>query len=349
MRLFYSAAQAGNRSGTGRYTEALLRALAEQADLSITVEGDACGARVAAAMPVRAWGRVVGPGGPYDVMHYPANFCPVLGTRNTVVTVHDLSFLRYPGWFRADRAAYYRAAFALTLRRASCFIADSAATRDDLIALAQVPAERIHVAHLGVSPIFRRAAPDAIAALRARHVLPPQFFLYVGTQEPRKNLPRLLAAFDRAAPQLAQDLVIVGREGWKVGPIRTALDDMQHRARVHFPGFIDDADLPALLSAADGFAWPSLFEGFGLPPLEALACGTPVLTGNTSSLPELFTGHAHLVDPTDADAIAAGLIALAAGGPRADASSIAHAQGFTWSRCAQAVRKAYGALLVAGG
>ena len=338
MKIFFSAVQAGNRSGTGRYTEALLHEFAAMEDLDFCVEANTPipGIQV---MPARAWSRLCGPGGTYDVMHYPANFCPALGTRNTIVTVHDLSFLRHPEWFRADRAQYYAWAFAITKRRAARFIADSAATRDDLITIAAVPAEKIDVAHLGVSPAFRRASDNAITALRARHALPQHFFLYVGTQEPRKNLPRLLAAFDRAAPKLAQDLVIAGREGWKVAAIRDTLSTMQHRARVHFPGFIDDADLPALLSAADGFAWPSLFEGFGLPPLEALACGTPVLTSNTSSLPELFAGHAQLVDPTDTDAIAEGLLALAHSAPLPQ--SIAHAQAFTWPRCAHQVLAAY--------
>lgn len=330
MKIYFDAVQSGNRSGTGRYTEALLAELRTHADLDLYSES-----------VTRPWGRICGPGGTYDAMHYPANFCPPLGTRNTIVTMHDLSFLRHPEWFRADRAAYYRAAFALTKRRAGRFIADSAATRDDLVALGRVPADRIDVVHLGVSSAFRPAEPAAVSAVRAKYHLPSPFFLYVGTQEPRKNLPRLLAAYDRTATQFPQDLVIAGREGWKLVALRTALSAMEHRTRVHFPGFIDDIDLPALLSAADGFVWPSLFEGFGLPPLEALACGTPVLTSNTSSLPELFTGHAHLVDPTQIDAIAHGLLALARGGDSAPPQSIAHGQSFTWSRCAGHVIDAY--------
>lgn len=328
MRVYLSAVQAGNRSGTGRYTEELARALAVRADITLTID----------RAPGR--GRIIAPRGGYDVMHYPANFCPPLGGEHLVVTVHDLSFLRHPEWFSAERALYYRAAFAITRRRAARFIADSHATCDDLINIAKVPADRVDVAHLGVSESFRPAPPEAQAAARARYKLPKQYFLYVGTLEPRKNVPRLLQAFDAIAHDLPHDLVIAGREGWKVDGIQQALAAIKHASRVHFPGFIANEDLPAVLSAASGFTWPSLFEGFGLPPLEALACGTPVLTSNTSSLPELFDGHALLVSPEDTSAIAEGLRQLAAV-PAATPESIAHAQSFTWEKTANAVAMAY--------
>ena len=140
MRVFFSAVQAGNRSGTGRYAEALVRALADVPGLDLCVEGGPPLAPPVQHCAARPWSRLCGPGGAFDVMHYPANFCPAWGTRNTIVTVHDLSFLRHPEWFRADRAQYYAWAFAITKRRAARFVADSAATRDDLIALADVPA-----------------------------------------------------------------------------------------------------------------------------------------------------------------------------------------------------------------
>ena len=328
MRVYLSAVQAGNRSGTGRYTEELARALAARADLTLTVD----------RTPGR--GRLVAPRGGYDVMHYPANFCPPLGGEHLVVTVHDLSFLRHPEWFSAERALYYRAAFAITRRRAARFIADSHATREDLITIANISPDKIDVAHLGVSDAFRPATAEVQAAARARYKLPEQFFLYVGTLEPRKNVPRLLQAFDAVAHEIPHDLVIAGREGWKVHGIQQALATMKHAPRVHFPGFIANEDLPALLSAASGFAWPSLFEGFGLPPLEALACGTPVLTSNTSSLPELFDGHALLVNPEDTRAIAEGLRQLAVTHD-APPESIAHAQSFTWEKTAANVATAY--------
>lgn len=336
MKVFLSAVQAGNRSGTGRYTEELLQALRGRGDVSLTVEGAGDG-----QVPARPWSRLLGPGGAYDVMHYPANFCPIARTRNTIVTVHDLSFLRHPEWFSANRARYYAWAFATTRRRAARFIADSHATKRDLMEMAGVPGECVDVAHLGVSPLFRPVDAVRQGAARAKYTLPPAYFLYVGTLEPRKNLPGLLRAFDRVADSVSQDLVIGGREGWKVAGIRETLGGMRHAARVKFPGFIDDADLPAVMSAAHAFVWPSLFEGFGLPPLEALACGTPVLTSATSSLPELLEGHALLVDPNSEEAIAEGLVALASDGPGAAEASTAHAQGFTWEQTADSVVAAY--------
>lgn len=340
MKVFLSAVQAGNRSGTGRYTEELITALLASGDVDLTVESEYPWPG-AGHVWSRRMSRIIGPGGGYDVMHYPANFCPLLGTRNTVVTVHDLSFLRHPEWFSAERARYYRAAFAITRRRAKRYIADSHATKRDLIEIARVAEDKIDVAHLGVSPDFRRADDTAIADVRERYKLPEHFFLYVGTLEPRKNLPRLLAAFDQAAEDVPEHLVIAGRAGWKVAGIQQALAVMRHSDRVHFPGFVEDADLPAVLSASEGFAWPSLFEGFGLPPLEALACGVPVLTSNTSSLPELFAGRAILVQPESVAEIAMGLRRLADSGGRAEEGAVAHAQGFTWAKTAAAVVESY--------
>lgn len=340
MKVFLSAVQAGNRSGTGRYTEELITALLARGDVDLTVESEYPWPG-AGHVWSRRMSRLIGPGGGYDVMHYPANFCPLLGTRNTAVTVHDLSFLRHPEWFSAERARYYRAAFTITRCRARRIIADSHATKRDLIEIARVPEDKIDVAHLGVSPGFRRADAAAIADVRERYKLPEHFFLYVGTLEPRKNLPRLLAAYDQAATELPQQLVIAGRAGWKVAGIQQALAVMQHSTRVHFPGFVEDADLPAVLSAAEGFVWPSLFEGFGLPPLEALACGVPVLTSHTSSLPELFAGHALLVDPASTADIALGLLHLAAQGGQATPAAVAHAQSFTWAKTADAVLGSY--------
>lgn len=329
MKVWLSMAQAGNRSGTGRYTEELARGLAVCPGLELT------------AAPGHAWGKLIGPGTGHDVLHFPANFVPAFRAPSAIVTIHDVSFLRHPEWFAPSRAAYYRAAFAITRRKAARFIADSHATKRDLVDLAGIREERIDVVHLGIGPGFRRAPAHHQDAVREKYRLPWSFFLYVGTLEPRKNLPRLLAAFDIAAQVVPQDLVIAGREGWKVAGVREALAEMRFAERVHFPGFVPGPELPALLSAAHGFVWPSLFEGFGLPPLEALACGVPVLTSNTSSLPELLAGHAVLVEPESVDDIARGIRALAEGGSAARDASVQHAQSFTWERTVEGVVASY--------
>ncbi|MFQ3661823.1 MAG: glycosyltransferase family 1 protein, partial [Chloroflexaceae bacterium] len=163
------------------------------------------------------------------------------------------------------------------------------------------------------------------------------YFLYIGTIQPRKNLTRLIEAFAHAGPDDAL-LVIAGRRGWLSEPIVRRVAELGLTNRVRFPGYVPDADLPALLSGALAFVFPSLYEGFGMPVLEAMACGAPVLTSTTSALPEVAGDAALLVDPCDTDAIAAALRRLAADAPlRASlrARGLVRAADFTWERCAR--------------
>jgi len=358
MRLLYSALQAGNRSGTGRYTEELLRALVQQAapdtinalwprHLAPPTQLPASAIHPQPTSPAARLRRILLgiPGAPHaDLVHFPATFTEFATNLPAIYTIHDIAFLRHPAWFRPDRAAYYRWALRRVLTRATRVIADSHATAHDLIQHCHYPKDRIDVVHLGIDPAFTPAPPAACAALRARLALPDRFLLYVGTHEPRKNLPRLIEAFDQIAPELEHDLVIAGRPGWKTGPIHQALSTARHRARIHLPGYIPQQELPTLLTTADGLAWPSLFEGFGFPPLEAMACGTPVLTGNTASLPEICGKNAILIDPTSTTAIANGLHQLARAATNQDFPPDqlrAHAATYTWARTAAETTAAY--------
>jgi glycosyltransferase involved in cell wall biosynthesis len=359
MRVLINGLQAGNRSGTGRYTVELARALAvrpEIEELTLVWPESAPAPEGPRVRIIRRDDRMlqrvffdhiglsalctrVGA----DIVHYPANFGPASGARNLVVTVHDLSFLKHPEWFRPDRAWYYRMAIRRTVGLAARLIADSQATADDLNALLGVPAGRIEVIPLGVSAEFQPSSADIRDKVRRAYGLPERFFLYVGTLEPRKNLPRLVEAWSRVADG-APDLVIAGRAGWKNRALDAAIARSAHRARIHRPGFVAQADLPALLSAADAFVWPSLFEGFGLPPLEAMACGAPVLTSNVSCLPEVVGDAALMVDPADTGAIADGLQRLATDAAlRSELrkKGAARAQAFTWERTARLTVQSY--------
>lgn len=358
MRVLINGMQAGNQSGTGRYTEELIRHLAAMdggPELTVwwplDIPAPEWRDRVRLVPQQRGlWNRLrmeraiqrVMPD--YDVVHYPASIGPLDGGPNVVVTVHDCIFLRHPEWFRWERAAYYRWAGCRSARRAARLIADSEATAQDIETLMGIARGRIDVIPLGVDSAFAPAAPQAVAATRVRYGLPERYFLYVGTLEPRKNVARLVRAWDSVAAGLPEDLVIAGREGWKTAEIHAAIQSAKHRDRIFLPGFIAQEDLPAVLSGARAFVWPSLYEGFGLPVLEAMACGVPVLTSNTSSLLEVAGDAALLVDPEREVAIADGLRGLSQDSSlhsRLADAGIKRATSFTWQRCAEAALAVY--------
>ncbi len=359
MQVLLNALQAGNRSGTGRYTVELARALSEHTDIGLSlIWPDSLGmpdfpAGRVMPRPDTPWSRIlddqfrmrgmaesVGA----NLVHYPANVGPLRGTLPFVLTVHDLSFLRHPEWYSRSRAAYYRYAVLRSARRALRVWTVSEHARHDLIEIGGLSPNRIDVTPNGVRSVFRpadyAAQGDPLEALD----IPDQYFVFVGTLEPRKNLARLVRAWDRTAGEHPFDLVIIGREGWKTDAFRAALVSSKHRNRIHLLGHLPEEQLVAVVSAARAFLWPSLFEGFGLPPLEAMACGTPVLTSNTSSLPEVCGDAAVLVDPLDEDAIGEGILRFATDNRFREDYRLrgrARAKLFTWERTAALTAEAY--------
>ena len=226
----------------------------------------------------------------------------------TVLTVHDLIFERFPQYHKRLNHFFLTHTMPLFTRRATALITISRASRRDLVALYGVSAEKIHVIYEAPAPHFRPQPADVVDAVRQRYGLPERYVLTVGTIEPRKNLVRLLNAFERARDQgLVDALVVVGQRGWLYEDFFHRLEESPARAAVIMPGFVPDADLAALYAGATVFALPSLYEGFGLPVLEAMACGAPVLTSRAGALPEVGGDAAMYVDPEDVDAIAAGL------------------------------------------
>lgn len=361
MRVLLNALQAGNRSGTGRYTGELAHALAAlESDLALDVlwpQGLAhppAGPRVR-VLPVpggamwRLWTdhaaiRRIARENAAEVVHYPANIGPAVAPEGLVVTVHDCSFFREPAWFRRDRAFYYRHFVARGLRRARRIIVDSRATAADVREWLHVPEDLIAVIPLGVSEGFEPADAATQAAVRRRYHLPESYFLYVGTLEPRKNLPRIIAAWAQATAQGGPGLLIAGRRGWKNDALDAAIAQCPRKDHLHFPGFLPQADLPAVISAAVGFVWPTLLEGFGLLVLEAMACGAPVITSNTSSLPELAGDAALLVKPDCVEEIAAAMRRLmedAALRQSLREKGAARAALFSWERTARMTLDVY--------
>jgi glycosyltransferase involved in cell wall biosynthesis len=296
---------------------------------------------------------------PPDTLFIPAHVLP-LGAplrqhTRTVVTIHDLGYLRFPEAHTPAQRLYLRLSTRWSAQAATRLIAISTATRDDLVRYIGVRPEKIAVVYHGLSPRFRPVEdPAALAATQERYSIRPPYFLYVGTVQPRKNLVRLIEAFAQILqisdfrlqitdPNLQSaiynlQLVIAGKRGWLTETIERRAAELGVAERVRFAGYVADDDLPALLSGALGFVFPSLYEGFGMPVLEAMACGAPVLTSATSALPEVAGDAALLVDPADTAAIAEGLARLATDAAlRADlrARGLARAAQFTWERCAE--------------
>jgi len=266
-----------------------------------------------------------------------------------VLTVHDLIFRRYPAHHKPLNRWYLNLTMPLYCRRASHVIAVSEQTKRDVIEAYGVPAEKITVIYEAASPNFAPQSPEAIAAMGVQYGLPERYILSVGTIEPRKNLGRVLTAFERLRGEgLVDAFVIVGKKGWLYDDFFAQLDRSPARDAVIFPGWVADEDLPAMVAGAACLAFPSEFEGFGLPVLEAMACGTPVVCSNTSSLPEIAGDAALLVNPLDTDAIAAALRrVLSEPGLAAElrARGIAQAARFSWERAAQETVAVYERLL----
>jgi glycosyltransferase involved in cell wall biosynthesis len=272
-----------------------------------------------------------------DVLFCPVNVVPLACPVPSVVTVHDLAFLAYPAAFHAAKRRYLTAMTRLSVHRARRVIAVSAHTRDDLMRHFGVPAERITVIPNAADARFHPAADaGAVARFKAAHNLPDRFILFVGTREPRKNLRRLIEAF-----ALLDDadvrLVIVGASGWLTSDLAPLVQSRGLSDRMQFTGYVPDEDLPHWYQAATVFCYPSLYEGFGLPVLEAMACGTPVVTSRTSSLPEVTADAALLIDPTDVRALAHALHSVLADDARRREMSeagIARARFYSWERTA---------------
>lgn len=359
--------------GIGRYVRELVCALAQQdgsTDYRLFVAGRRlgdlpsppgpnfrwCPTRLSSEWLARIWHRARLPipiehwVGPVALVHAPDFTLPSVrkGTR-TLLTVHDLSFVRAPEGATPALRAYLNRVVPRSVARADHVLADSEATRQDLIALYHTPPEKVSVLYSGVEERFAPVTDEArLRAVRARYGLGDgPFILSVGTVQPRKNYARLIEAFRRLdAPDL--HLVIAGGRGWLDDPLYAQVEALRLQGRVHFIGFVGDDDLPALYSAASVFAFPSLYEGFGLPPLEAMACGVPVVASRASSLPEVVGEAGLLVDPYDIDALAEAL-ARALSDETLRRTLIARggeqAKKFSWAAAARQLLGHYRALL----
>ncbi len=347
------------KAGLGRYAQNLAEHLAQQEDCRLSLfynrSGPATVPPSLAGLPVRSWPIPTRPWRlavalgtllhtPWDgllpdvdLFHATEHLLPPFRHVRSVLTVHDLIYILYPEYHLPMNYHFLRLMMPRFARRADAIIAISECTRRDLVRLWHIPEEKIRVIYEGIDARFRPVAdPPALDGVRRRYGLPDRFALYVGTIEPRKNLPALFEAWAKLHAPLP--LVIAGKRGWLYQETFARVEALGVTDRVHFTGYVADEDLPALYSAADLFVFPSLYEGFGLPVLEAMACGTPVVTSTGGALPEVAGDAALLADPQDVDALADALQRLLASKPLRDEyrdRGFARARMFSWSRTAE--------------
>jgi len=278
-----------------------------------------------------------------DVLFVPAHVLPLVHPRRSVVTVMDLGYRHHPEMHLLRDRLYLDWSTRWNARHAHSVITISAATRDDLVAYYDTDPHKITVVYPGIDESIRREEnPAEIARARAHHGLPERYLLYVGTLHPRKNVAGLVRAYARTLGEWpsalgeAPGLVIAGKKGWLYDEIFAEVQSRGLDNRVRFTGYVPREELIPLLSGADAFVFPSLFEGFGFPILEAMACRVPVITSNASSLPEVAGDAALLVDPRDESALAHAIIrVLSDGALRATLveRGLRRAASFTWARC----------------
>ena len=278
-----------------------------------------------------------------DVAHGPVFVGPLVAPCPVVTTIHDLSFMRFPHLFPPARRLYLTLMTQLSARRAQRLIAVSQHTASESVALLGIPREKITVVYHGVDAVFRPLPAAKVAAFRQRRGLPERMLLFVGTLEPRKNVIRLIEAFARIYEGESK-LAVAGGKGWLYDDLFAKVEELDLGDAVIFPGYVPNEELPLWYNAAAAFAYPSLYEGFGMPVTEAQACGTPVVTSTTSSLPEAAGEAALLVDPRDVEAMAAALkrvLSDEALRNRLKERGLTHARTFSWSRTARETAQVY--------
>lgn len=283
--------------------------------------------------------------GPLDLFHSPNFILPPVRQTKTLLTVHDLSFIRHPQGAVDKLRRWLEKVVPRSLERADHVLADSESTKRDLMELFGTPAADITVVGAGVEPRFKPITePAELQRVAKRYNLPSDFILSVGTLEPRKNFTGLIDAFSRSPVRETHHLVIAGGKGWLYDDIFAAAEASPVANRIHLIGFVADDDLPTLYSLADVFAYPSHYEGFGIPVVEAMACGTPVICADNSSLPEVAGNSALQVPATNIDALAGAMHRLAVDSSLREsviASGFLQVQKFNWPAAAQRLLAVY--------
>jgi glycosyltransferase involved in cell wall biosynthesis len=351
------------RTGVGYYSEHLLHHLAAQGDDEVVVLSNrpvdttrplpprTVVAPATVPLPRLVWLQVVAPRvlrrlRP-DVVHFTNGMMPFASPVPTVVTIHDMSLTMYPRYHPLRRVLLNRPLVDVAARRADAIITVSQSAKRDIMRIYGTDAARIHVVHEAAAPSFQPVRDaSALEKVRRRYRLADRFILYVGTIEPRKNLPKLIAAFARRhkGGDLPHQLVCAGPYGWLSRDIEELIERLEIESALRFTGYVPFADLPALYSLAEMFVFPSIYEGFGLPVVEAMACGTPVVTGHVAALAEVAGGAVEHVERLEIDQLGETLVRLARSPERRHHLSLLglqRSQVFSWDRAARETLNVY--------
>lgn len=278
-----------------------------------------------------------------DIYHGTSFYIPKHIKCRTVLTVHDLSYIKYPNTFTKSRLIYGKIFIKDSVKRADKIIAVSESTKRDIINYYGIQEEKIFVTHLGARDIFKPATINEIELIKKKYNL-NKYILAVGTIEPRKNLLRLIKAFNNVSSKIDEEikLVLVGKSGWKNEDIFKEID--KNSQRIIFTDYITDQELKCLYSGCELFVYPSLYEGFGLPVLEAMSCGSKVVTSNISSLPEITGNIATLINPSDIDEISEGIL-KELNNLRDKKEILKQANLFSWNKAARETKSLYDLIL----
>jgi len=241
-----------------------------------------------------------------NVYHGPNYVLPVLTRAGKVLTIYDMTLFDSSKWYKPISRLRVQKLIKLSTKKANKIIAGSKNTKQDIIKILKLPCDKIKVIYIGIDDIYSPIADKyKLGNIKNKYKIDSKFILHVGSLQARKNIPRLIEAYSKLPVELLEkyQLVIAGKRSWKVEKIFAKVKQLKLEDRVVFTGFVADDDLPLLMNAAALLAFPSLYEGFGIPPLEAMACGTPVVASNTSSIPEVVGDAALLFDPYNVEEI----------------------------------------------
>ena len=288
-----------------------------------------------------------------DLLHSPDFIPPLRGAKHHIITVHDLTFLHYPEYLTRDSRRYYNQQIHTAVRQADHILSDSQSTKNDLIAMLNIPAEKITVHMLGVDERFRPLPDEQTKPIQQELELPASYFLFVGTLEPRKNILGLLHAYGELLNTLpdAPPIVLVGKRGWLFDETQSAIDKLPFKQQIIWREQVSDEQLPAIYNRALALITPSFYEGFGLPALEALACGTVPIVSNRSSLPEIVGDVGLLIDPDDTSSITEALhkaLTDLEWRTSMQQKALVRAKSFTWEQTAKTILEVYDRVLQQG-
>ena len=282
-----------------------------------------------------------------DIIHSPENASLFINLKNKkkIITIHDIMPFYFPNMYDFITHHRYKLLFAYTLKTSDKIIAVSYNTKKDLIKLFKIPENKIKVIYEAASENFKPLKENDVNTVKQKYNLNYPFILYVGGLAPNKNVERLIKAYYKLKKRrIKHKLVITGVKRYKYKSIFETIEKLNLQKDVIFTSYVPDEDLPALYNAADLFVYPSLYEGFGLPPLEAMACGTPVITSNTSSLPEVVGDAGIMINPYSVDELANKMYeVLTNDGLREELSKkgLERAKLFSWKKCAEEHLKVY--------